>query len=501
LERKVEAMLKHGAILSALPGALLVSMVAGCGSGASVAADAPAAESRSPRLERSGSRLEVRGYEVDTIFVLDGFYDTKLGLMCVPGIASDGVERCVPRDVLPLGPYADGSDSGPDYADATCSTPVVTISKLTCADPVRVVVRSSGGVGGRDGASYWRIGAPISPAKICPSSFGKCSESAPDPAYDYFERGAPLPPTELVAFVRHDVSVSPALRAVVVEGEDGSRIQVERDFIDVARSEPCEIAVAEDGVLRCTPLSANSLSDRTFADASCVKRAAFGAVTCSRGLGKCDESTVSELIFVAASDACASDRHRFYTAGPAIVTGEVHFGSGPTECSAPIKQSSTIIEVGSRIEPAAFPPALPGNLARQSRLVERTLLVGDAPVKQAALFDPQIDDECRVEKAVDGKNRCLPAHAVGASRAFADAACTTPIFSADPCRPAPKLARVVEGSTCDPAVRIVAVAAATRAFERTADGTCLEAPLSPGELVAGDEVPPTTFVEATTSRR
>jgi hypothetical protein len=447
----------------------------------------------------------VRGYEADGIFVVDGLYDTKLGFMCAPAIASDGVERCAPRDVLPLGPYADGSDSGPDYADATCSTPLVTIAKTTCSDPARVLVRSSNGVGGVDGrdrASYWRIGAPISPAKIYPSSFGKCSASAPNPTYDYFERGDPLSPTELVAFVRHDVAVSPALRAVVVEGEDGSRLQMERDFIDVARNEPCEIALAADGVSRCTPLSANLYQGRVFVDAGCVTHAAFRAINCSRGLGKCDDSTVTELIFGGTSGACIPNRHHFYVAGPEVVTGEVHLGSGPGECSAPGKQSSTIVEVGAPIEPTAFPPAIPGSAARQSRLVERTLLVGGAPVVQSALFDPQIDDECRFEKAGDGKIRCLPANALAASPAFADAACTTPLFFADGCRPTPKHARVVEGSTCDPVVRIHTLTKPMHAFGRDSGGACVEAPLSPeSTFVAGDEVPPTTFDEATPGKR
>lgn len=478
----------RGVVLSALVAALL----AACGSDDS-AGEHPSAESPAPRLDQSGSRLQVRGYEADGIFVLDGLYDTKLGFMCVPGIASDGVERCVPRDVLPLGPYADGSDAGPDYADATCSTPLVTIPKTTCADAARVLVRSSGGVGDRDGKSYWRIGAPTTPAKIYPASFGKCSESAPVAAYDYYERGAPLPPTEMVAFVRKEDALSPALRAVVLEGEDGSRLQAARDFIDVARNKPCEIALAEDGVSRCTPLSANLYQDRMFVDASCLEPAAIAY--CSRVL--CDDSTVTEPIHSGMSGACMPDRHRFYAAGPRVASGDVHFGSGPAECSAVIKQTSTIVEIGSPIGSTAFPAVLPGSAAAHSRLVERTHLVGGVPVAQAALFDPRLDDDCRFEKTADGKVRCLPAQAARATLRFADAACTTPLFSpAASCQPTPKHARIVEGSACDPVVRIHAVTPATHAFERR-DGACVEAPQYPDTFIAGDELPATAFVEAT----
>jgi hypothetical protein len=500
-------MSRPHATLSSLSGLFFTALVAACGSGGAPSNSGPgypSAGSPAPRLERSGSRLEVRGYDADGIFVLDGFYDTKLGFMCAPAIASDGVERCAPRDVLPLGPFADGSDSGPTTADASCSTPIVTIAKTTCSDPARVLVRSStavGGVDGRDRASYWHIGASISPAKIYTSSFGRCSESAPDPAYDYFELGSPLPPTDLVAFVRRDVAVSPALDAVVVEGDDGSRLQIDQDFIDVARNQPCEIAVADDGVSRCTPLSANLYQDRVFVDDGCLTHAAFRAFNCSRGLGRCDESTVTELVFGGPSSACVANRHRFYAAGPEVVTGEVRLGSGPAECGAPGKQSSPIVAVGSPIDPTRFPPVIAGSAASQSRLVERTLLVGGAPVRRAALFDPAIDDECHFEKAADGRTRCLPAHAVAPSRGFADAACTTPLFFADPCLPPPKRARIVEGAACDPVVRIRAVTAATHAFDRSADGTCVERPPTPEELVAGDEIPPTEFVEATPAKR
>lgn len=488
----------HCAIRSAPLGVLLTLMA--CSSGDSTPGY-PSAGSPPARLDRSGSRLEVRGYEVDGIFVLDGLYDTKLGLMCVPAIASDGVERCVPRDVRPLGPYADGMDSGPDYAEVACSTPLITIPKGTCADPTRILVRSSGSPGGRDGVSYWRIGAPKQPAKIYPATFGTCIESAPDPAHDYYERGVPLEPAELVAFVRRDAAVSPALRAVVLEGEDGSRLQAARDFIDIARSEPCEIALAEDGVTRCTPLSANLYNARTYADASCSKRAAFNSASCLGGLGKCDDSTVTEQFVGDTSDACATSRRRFFAAGPPVATNEVHFGSGPAECGAPVKQGSSIIEVGAPIEPTTFPPVLPDSVMRRARLVERTLLVGGAPVKQSAVFDPQIDDECSFEKAADGKVRCLPAHTASATPGFADAACTTPLFSPrDACQPTPQYARVVEGSACDPVVRIRAVTPATRAFERR-DGACVEARLYPGTFVAGDELAATSFVEATPSTR
>jgi hypothetical protein len=477
---------------------MLAVWLGACGS-SELAPAAPSADSPPPRLDRSGTRLQLRGYEADGIFVREGLYDTKLALKCVPRVASDGVERCVPRDVLPLGPYADGADAGPDYMDATCSTPLVTIAKAMCADPARILVRSSAGFGGRDGESYWHIGAPTTPAKIYPASFGKCSESAPSPAFDYYERGAPLAPTEMVAFVRGDVAISPTLHAVVLEGEDGSRLQAERDFIDVARNKPCEIAFAEDGISRCTPLSARLYQERMFVDASCQKAAATSAIDCSRAL--CDDSTVSALVGATTSGACLPERHRFYAAGPRVATGDVHFGSGPAECGASIKQSSTIVEVGASIEPAVFPAILPGRAAVQSRLEERTRLVGGVPIGQSALFDPQIDDECRFEKAADGKIRCLPAQAIGSTPGFADAACTTPVFSpAASCQPAPKHARIVEGPACDPVVRILAVIPATHAYERR-DGVCVEAPLLPETFVGGAELPATTFVEAVPATR
>ena len=73
--------------------------------------------------------------------------------------------------------------------------------------------------------------------------------------------------------------------------------------------------------------------------------------------------------------------------------GEVRQGSGPGERSAPGKQSSAIVAVGAPIDPATFPAVIAGSAASQARLVERTLLIGGAPVERSALSDAAIDDE------------------------------------------------------------------------------------------------------------
>lgn len=477
---------RHAASL--VSSALLLSLLA-CSS-----SDDATTDSLGAQFSRSGSRLQVRGYEADGMFFLDGLWDTKLNMMCVPAIASDGVERCVPRNVRPLGPYADAIDAGPDYLDA-CRTPIVTIAKTECADAAKVFIRRPSYSGEGRGADYWRIGASIAPPTIFYPAMSECLERSPDPAYAYFERGEAFAPTDFVAFSRHDLPVSSALRAVVLEGEDGSRIRTENDFVDVARGKPCELALAEDDQKRCLPVSANLYQGIGYADADCHTAAAFTRGDCVAGIGACDDSSVTQPIGPGAN-VCAGDRSRFYAAGPSVSSNEIRFSPQPGECTDPIKQQGPIVEVGPVLAPASFPSVAVGTESAHSRLVERTLVVGDAAVRQSAVFDPQIDDECTFEKAADGKVRCLPAHAAATNGLFADPACTTPALVGDGCQPAPpKYARVVDGAACDPVVRIHAVVPATHVFSRSSDGSCSEFAGSSGLFVAGAEVPATTFVE------
>lgn len=452
----------------------------------------PAATDAPPRIERSGPRLQVRGYEADGILVIDGFFDTKLGIRCAPGLASDGVERCLPREVIPAGPSADAGDGGPDYADAACSTPLVTVWKKTCADPARVLVRPSRAAGNKPaGKGYWRIGAPVTPATIYPATFGTCRESAPAEDYAYYGLGTEIAPSELVAFTRSEIAVSPALRAVVFEGEDGSRLQADNTFIDTARNAPCEIALAEDGVSRCTPLAASGVLHRSYADAGCRVPAAIGGRDACTPARACDSTTVGETLNDDPFNACSLTRRRFFTAGPAVA---IPYLGEPQMCVAS-PQTIPFIAVGAPIPPATFPATVAGAKPARTRLVERVVFVGDAPVKQTAVFDPQINDECSFGRTVDGKVRCLPSHAAKQSLLFGDATCTTPLLYKPTCDDSTTFGRVEEGSVCDPVVHMHALVPVTKVFDNRY-GTCDEVAGATG-FIAGAEIPATTFVEAT----
>src|SRR5207248_3178664 len=48
--------------------------------------------------QHSGSRIKVRGYEVDSVQVASGvLWDDMRGVDCAPTLSSDGTERCMPR--------------------------------------------------------------------------------------------------------------------------------------------------------------------------------------------------------------------------------------------------------------------------------------------------------------------------------------------------------------------------------------------------------------------
>ncbi len=495
---------------------------------------APPEAVAAPRFERSGTRLEARGWEADGFFVFETFFDTKLGIECVPGMASDNVRRCLPRNVYWKFPKI-GTSTPPHYFEASdCKGGrliEVWKGEPQCTDPARTVARGFGSA-----SDYERIGEPRTPASYLSIFYSGqvCYEATASPDFDYFAPGAPIAATDLVAFtVGGEVDVAPGLRALVLEGEDGSRYP-QGDFVNVARGQPCHLGLAADDVQRCVPSAAYSMYSEAFVDEACTSHAAvpLGDSTCPPGL--CDDRAVETGAWPSDANPSCAEKVAYHERGPERpIVRYSRAGSAPCEpASSDSDQSFSSFAIGEEIDPKTLPKATDG-VTTHARLKERTVIVGGVSVQRVSIVDPTLDDEeCTFETAADGKPRCLPVNGLLAQRAlpnrslstlyYEDERCTQRLYfpPTDPgeyyfpfgarnnkCGRKARYARVVEGPVCSPIVRIHDVRPATAAFEEDDAGRCVPAPgVLDGELkgsvfVLADEIPATRFAEGTAVTR
>ncbi|MBN9160886.1 MAG: hypothetical protein BGO98_42070 [Myxococcales bacterium 68-20] len=489
-----------------------------------------------PRFERSGTRLEARGWEADGFFVFDTFFDTKLGIECVPGIASDNVRRCLPRNVyrkLPkIGSTPPQYFEAPDCKDGRLIE--VWKGEGRCTDPARIVA-----VGFGSASDYERIGEPRTPASELNTIYsGKsCSETIAPPEYEFFAPGAPIAATDLVAFTVREVDVAPGLRALVLDGEDGSRYP-QGDFVNVARGQPCHLGLAADDVKRCVPSAGSYRSSEAFVDEACTSHAAIPLNELPRDdgsactLGPCDDRAVTTGAWPSAANPCA-EKVAYHERGPERpIVRYTRAGSAPCEpASSDSDQGFSSFAIGEEIDPKTLPKATDG-VTTHARLEERTVIVGGVSVQRVSIVDPTLDDEeCTFVTAADGKPRCLPVNGLLAQRPhpnrslsplyYEDEGCTQRLYfpPTDPgeyyfpfgartqCGREARFAHVVEGSPCAPVVRIHDVRPATAAFTKDDAGRCVTASgVLDGELkgsvfALADEVPAARFAEGTAVTR
>lgn len=89
-------------------------LAAGCGA-------AGAEDQRGPVEPVSGSRLVVEAWDgADGSRLPVGLYDRELGVRCAPGLAADGVTRCLPVGAVPFEEVERHTDV---WADSSRSTP------------------------------------------------------------------------------------------------------------------------------------------------------------------------------------------------------------------------------------------------------------------------------------------------------------------------------------------------------------------------------------------
>ena len=153
--------------------ALGVTLVWACSSAVEeliLTPDASAGDS----VSTSGERLQIRPivYEGDDGSVIrmgEEIFDTELGVVCEPGLAADGVMRCLPKQRF--------YEGGTYYADADCTVPAYTIDMADCEDELLTVRIPGDSCDSNSAARYavYRIGTEDNTVHIMVS--GECREA------------------------------------------------------------------------------------------------------------------------------------------------------------------------------------------------------------------------------------------------------------------------------------------------------------------------------------
>lgn len=214
----------------------------GCGSGSSppraTRTDAPFAV-----LERSGSRLQARGYEADGLFVFDGFFDTQLGVACDRGKASDGSDRCVPR------PAACPADPAPPAHEPAELVAFTSTSEVPLATGITAIVAN-----GEDGSRV-STGELVDQGRRCTITPLACGTPETNTC-----------PTPLVdGQVAHG-----SLREKTKATSDGTAV-ARSAVIDPNLGGPCRFTKVSDGSVRCVPSDVATIERDVYADPACSR--------------------------------------------------------------------------------------------------------------------------------------------------------------------------------------------------------------------------------------
>lgn len=419
-----------------------------------------------------GSRLAPRFQEsADGFSSFVGIADTARGnAACGPGLADDGVLRCVPTDALRV--------RLPLFADSGCTKPVAAVG-TSCSTPTLLSVSDDACV---EKLTHYAVGAAHTAASVyLKGEAGECTEMAADPGEKYYLLGDKQPASSFVKLTALLDDLGGGVGVSAHDGEDGSHFPTANTVI-VARKESCESATASDEKMRCLPkITANVIG---FVDSACKTRAAEHTQSCDPA--------------EKATTATSPSSRRVYELGSSRGK-QAYFGSDD-DLACGSNDPTDLWEVGAEIPAATF-PLLDESEKGGTRLVAKFPIANGTPLPAPAQFsDRTLDIDCIIARGTDGKQRCLP-RAV-AQEVFLDALCSKPgiIVGAGQ-----KIGKYLSDITpsCD-SLNTLRIAALTLQTPQPASiyvrvgGSCKDGPTIGADVYAvGDEVPPSTFVEVT----
>jgi hypothetical protein len=296
------------------------------------------------------------------------FRDEKLEVDCSPGLASDGVMRCLPGpDALPSGGHFAANSA---FADPSCTIPLAH-GPNPRKDPVPPYAVSYtevvASLVNRSVPHFHRVLGEYSRTAPVFSDFtGRCIEAERSPLRGYFNIGPEIPPSELVEFTKRTISNKGASGTVGVAPMTGSRISVTSEqlvgadgtattptntrYRDEKLGTDCSLRPAADGIWRCIPTDvASTASPLWFADAACTNPLATVWIRDRSGI---PSYALQETRSV--TGTCEINRLHVFFLGPEYGATQPVFYAGSGKCMASRNDSYRYFTFGAEVPPTDF---------------------------------------------------------------------------------------------------------------------------------------------------
>ncbi|MCH9687417.1 MAG: hypothetical protein K0V04_38640 [Deltaproteobacteria bacterium] len=369
---------------------------------------------------RSGSRLQAEVFRDESgPLTLHDVWDASLQTPCDFLVASDGVERCLPRTL----------DYTPMFTTPDCSGPPVYVSWSPCAQPPSMIVGPTEGACGAGAVEvYEAVEAPLPTEPLYIGGDGYCDATGAVADGQAFVRGGRVDPAEFVAVERRVELNADGLGVEVVEGDEGSRFVAAMANADETRC--AARTMVSDEAERCVTMQVayHESFDWWFGDDGCeAEPLAYGY---TKG---CDQPP--DLVLEVELGK-GSPRYSLATLGEELTEGSVYSGA-PGECLAsPLSEVPwSIFRIGEPLPDDTAPLVVrevepgPGMGLNWYRAETGEHL---RPVPDAPLHDDAVGP-CLPQPRGDGTFLCVPASAVGAGEVdYVDPGCTEPVMAFGP---------------------------------------------------------------------
>lgn len=374
-----------------------------------------------PIEARSGTRIKARFYQAEPgVQTFREFFDSKLGVACTFVLAADQQLRCLPLQFR---------TSSSEFADPACSTPIVFVPRPACDKPAYVFRWETTADHCSSRGRVYQLGEPID-RTFTNSSFltdgAACSKISYNllPGDQANLLGAEVP---LDSFVRGQRvpagSSSGALSPMVIEAEDGARGP---SGWDVGLGTSCNVVLV-DGGYRCIPEPTDTPSFTTYADASC--------------------STAVFVNWAGCPPPRYGLRYDICSVRPQILAvGEPTtnlFSQTRGVCGTQAPSPAGDYRPAGAVIPATSFVALTESTGEAGVRVKRRYLAGPGSTKVGSgLFNVARNEPCRIGTSDGTQWRCGPGGVASSGSAYADPACTQPVWavrSSDSCTTGPSV--------------------------------------------------------------
>ena len=439
----------------------------------------------------SGSRLKANYWVTGDggRYFAGTWHDTMLGHDCAFGtLPGDPQIYCLPT--------SDGMFAS-EFSDDTCSTPVVDVDP-SCSVTAPIFSFMHMGSTGNPALDFYAIAGAYTGSRWEQNGCRAATDSAPA-GYEFHTVGAPLDKGMFATATAYTATGMTRLKATGYMSPDGAIEACTDDtFYDSQRSETCHVRTDDVGKTRCMPNGYAFSDSGVYADTSCKTIA---------GLLSAAPALAYETVDIQLT--CGIGTKVYKLSGPLTVE---YANTGAGDCMMLSPALPNYYTAGPEITPDHFAALTDAPLATSGPRLQEILHGADDGfgMSSGTFSDTQLGGaSCRFTTAADGTTRCLPGDPTivpHIGTVYSDSTCKTliPIIVPTCAGGAPAFAQVVETptmhATCSyqGATHVYPVAAMVTdtLYEVTASG-CTESTYTGSAYALGDELPATTFVQAT----